>query len=622
MQPVGRDGRADPVVLDLARSSDLLLAVKPVENSFGLGRLLSSATGTPLLLDVDDPDIEVRTTWRPWHERLPRRVLQPRYRRLTALKRHALRTPTLVSNPELRRVYGGVVVPHVRPSSPPPGRAPSPGGTTVRFVGSPRGHKGVEQLRAAVARLAGDGFRLEVTAPAPADARPWEGWLGTTTLEEGRELVRTADVVAVPSLAGGWSPAQLPAKLVDAMMAGVPVVASDVGPIAWALGDGGVLVPPGDVDALAAGLASLADPAVRERLGRAGRARAVETFSVEAVAPAFEAQVRAVVGGRPAPDGAQRTVVAVLTYRRVDELLGLLPELVRQTGRLDPPARVLVVDNDPDRQRRRRRGRRAGPGAVRARAGAGHRRRPQPGARRGRRRTGPGLHRRRRAAGEGWLAHLLGDAGGAPARAAVAGPVLIGVRGRARPVGPGRRLLLPAQHADRHPGPRRGDRQPAARPGRGARVRRPLRRPRWAWAAAWTRCSPASWSGRGGRMVWCDEAAAVDQVPAGRATRLGAATGAARRQLVEPHLPGPGRGPARPGPAAGRPGRRGRRDAWAWGPPARRGARCAAPTPTRPAGSASWPAAAGCSPARSATRTRSTDVRRPAARAPGRRRRP
>ena len=350
VQPVDRDGRPDPAVVELARRSDVLVAVKPVENSFGLGLLLARTTGRPLLLDVDDPDIEVRTTWLPWAERTLRRLLQPRYRRLTALKREALRTPVLVSNPELQKIYGGRIVPHVRPSVPwtnrPPTRSP-----VVRFVGSPRGHKGLGVLREAVARLAADGFRLEVTADAPSDAAPWEAWLGTTTVAEGRRLVATADVVVVPSLPGSWSPAQLPAKLVDAMSAGVPVVASDVGPIAWALGDGGVLVPPGDVDALTAALASLAEPGRREQLGRAGYARARATFSVESVAPVFGAQLRALLEGSAPRSGATpRTVVAVLTYRRVDELVGLLPELVRQTGRSASdatPARVLVVDNDP-----------------------------------------------------------------------------------------------------------------------------------------------------------------------------------------------------------------------------------------------------------------------------------
>ena len=47
--PVDAAGVPDPVAVELARWSDVLVAVKPVENSFGLGRLLSAATGRPLL---------------------------------------------------------------------------------------------------------------------------------------------------------------------------------------------------------------------------------------------------------------------------------------------------------------------------------------------------------------------------------------------------------------------------------------------------------------------------------------------------------------------------------------------------------------------------------------------
>lgn len=45
----------------------------------------------------------------------------------------------------------------------------------------------------------------------------------------------------------------------------------------------------------------------------------------------------------------RRTVtVATLTFRRPDELRRLLPHLVAQAAEISPPARVLVVDNDPD----------------------------------------------------------------------------------------------------------------------------------------------------------------------------------------------------------------------------------------------------------------------------------
>lgn len=46
--------------------------------------------------------------------------------------------------------------------------------------------------------------------------------------------------------------------------------------------------------------------------------------------------------------GDPTVTVAVLTYQRPDDLAAALPLLVAQAAELDPPATVLVVDNDPD----------------------------------------------------------------------------------------------------------------------------------------------------------------------------------------------------------------------------------------------------------------------------------
>ena len=200
----------------------------------------------------------------------------------------------MVSNPVLQRMYGGDLVPHVREVGPAPRRSTS-SEPVVRFVGSARQHKGVGVLRSAVAALSDRGVTLEVTAPAPRDPAPWERWLGETDVAEGARLVADADIVAVPSLPTAWSPAQLPAKLVDAMMAGRSVVASATEPVVWALGDAGVTVPPGDTDALSAAIRALCDPSRRLELGRSARARAEAMFSIAAVAPVFEsAATRAV----------------------------------------------------------------------------------------------------------------------------------------------------------------------------------------------------------------------------------------------------------------------------------------------------------------------------------------
>ncbi len=301
------------------------------------------------------------------------------------------------------------------------------------------------------------------------------------------------------------------------MMAGVPVVASDVGPIAWALGDGGVLVPPGDVDALAAGLASLADPAVRDRLGRLGRARALATFSVEAVAPAFGAQVHALLGRRET-GAPRRVVVAVLTYRRTDELLRLLPELVRQTGLVDPPARVLVVDNDPGASA-------AGPVAAAAAERVTYVHEPVPGIAAARNRA---LDEAAQddvlvfldddeVPGPDWLAHLLRTRDAHPSAAAVVGPV--------------------RSEYDQEPGPwvqagRFFDRRrlPTGTPVEVAATNNLLldlhavRRLAVRFDEAFGLSGGSDTlftrqlSARGGVMVWCAEAMVVDQVPAARAT--------------------------------------------------------------------------------------------------------
>jgi len=289
------------VLAERAAGADLLVAVKSLPSSFGLGLRLAGRGGTPLLLDVDDPDVEVRTSWLPPTQRLRAAVRHPRrYRDLLRLRLAAADVPVMVSNPVLQDMYGGVLVPHVREV---PAVAPPPGGggarPVVRFVGSPRGHKGVEQLRRAVAPLGSRGYRLEVTGDAPADAAAWEGWLGTTTLAEGAALVATADVIALPSLARSWSGAQLPVKLVDAMAVGRPVIASDLPVLRWALGDTGVLVPPADVTALRGALEDLADPHRRAELGRAAHRRAQELFSLSAVAPAFAEQVQRALGCTP-----------------------------------------------------------------------------------------------------------------------------------------------------------------------------------------------------------------------------------------------------------------------------------------------------------------------------------
>ena len=92
-------------------------------------------------------------------------------------------------------------------------------------------------------------------------------------------MLRAADVFVHPSRLEG-----LPLAILEAMAAGLPVVASSVGGIPEAVVDGetGVLVPPGDPSALAAALLRvLESPDKGAALGARGHARARAEFSLE-----------------------------------------------------------------------------------------------------------------------------------------------------------------------------------------------------------------------------------------------------------------------------------------------------------------------------------------------------
>ena len=189
--------------------------------------------------------------------------------------------------------------------------APDAAAPRVTYLGVVKEAKGVyELLRAwpaivaahpkARLTLAGSGEieRARALAEALGVAASVElpGWTGG---EAKARLLAGTTVFVLPSHFEA-----LPMSLLEAMAAGLPVVATRVGGIPDALEDGrdGVLVAPKDEAALAREIdALLADPGRRALLALAARRRAAEEFSVAAVVPRIEA-----IWARHAPS-AERT---------------------------------------------------------------------------------------------------------------------------------------------------------------------------------------------------------------------------------------------------------------------------------------------------------------------------
>jgi len=179
---------------------------------------------------------------------------------------------------------------HVLPSGFDPGIFH--GGTVDAFPGMPRPRIGYVGRLAAQKRpdllveafgrlrteahlvVVGDGpMRAAVLAAVRSSpARDRITVTGFVPHVEVPQVLASLDLLVLPS-----AYEEMGSVLVEAMASGLPVVASRVGGIPAVVADGetGLLVPPGDVDALAAALDELlADPARRHRMGVAARERA------------------------------------------------------------------------------------------------------------------------------------------------------------------------------------------------------------------------------------------------------------------------------------------------------------------------------------------------------------
>jgi glycosyltransferase involved in cell wall biosynthesis len=140
--------------------------------------------------------------------------------------------------------------------------------------------------------------------PGAAAARDQASRLGldgsiiwTGVRRDVERLLPAFDVAVLASLDEG-----LPRSIVEAMAAGVPVVASDVGAVHEVVIDGrtGRLVPPRDPEALASGvLALLADPESAALVAGAARASVVQ-FDEAAMIEATEALYESMLGTRAA----------------------------------------------------------------------------------------------------------------------------------------------------------------------------------------------------------------------------------------------------------------------------------------------------------------------------------
>lgn len=128
--------------------------------------------------------------------------------------------------------------------------------------------------------IAGDGPRRNLVEDLEAKHDAVE-YLGYVTEDEKRDLLQSASIFVLPTHAEG-----LPFAVLEAMAGGNAIVSTRVGAIPELIGDdGGVLVDPGDVDALVRGMRQLITAPTRtKQMGRRNRAIVRASFDWSTVA--------------------------------------------------------------------------------------------------------------------------------------------------------------------------------------------------------------------------------------------------------------------------------------------------------------------------------------------------
>jgi glycosyltransferase involved in cell wall biosynthesis len=152
---------------------------------------------------------------------------------------------------------------------------------TIGFLGAPDRRKGVDLLPDVMAGVADLGVSWRLFTPRGPELEPVEALLAARPdldvewpglVSDVRGAYGSVDLVFCPSRLESFC-----RVVAEAMLNGLPVVASDLEPIVDLLGDdeAGLLFPTGDASAAVAALRRLlGDGELRQRLGTAGRLRA------------------------------------------------------------------------------------------------------------------------------------------------------------------------------------------------------------------------------------------------------------------------------------------------------------------------------------------------------------
>ena len=295
-------------------SGDVVYASKPLMASFGVGLVKKIMNRKPLILDIDDWEIGFGQEFYGslnWLKKINdfrmsiSNLRSPHYSvildRLTLLADH-----TTVSSKVLQAKYGGTVISHGRDVC-----CFDPQKFdrdelrkkylhlenqkifVVGFLGTPRPHKGVEDLVCAISFLRNEDVSLMILGMREdAYCRRLQYEIKRSELQDRvfffpeqpfnklPEFLSMVDLVVIPQREKAASFGQVPAKIFDAMSMAKPIIASRVSDIPEILNGCGWTVDPQNPQQLAeVMLYALSHPFESQRIGKKAREKCKQEYS-------------------------------------------------------------------------------------------------------------------------------------------------------------------------------------------------------------------------------------------------------------------------------------------------------------------------------------------------------
>ena len=284
-------------------NSDIIIASKLRISSFGIGLHVKNTHNIPLLLDIDEWDLGFRLNnglIKALAFSIPSIIHINSYFWLKIMEKLVNKADLItVNNTWLQNKFGGKQIPHVRDD-----KVWNPelydkkqarkllnldsNNKIIMFFGKPLPHKGIQDLIAAFEMIDDPYVNLHIVGAPPEFSDSLNQFDKRNHIVTHQKVhfnraplwVTAADIMVAPQRDQPSSHGQVPAKIMDCLAMGKPLVTTNVGSIPDVVGDAALISRPSNPASLYENINSLlVDEELCSTLGERARQRYIDNFS-------------------------------------------------------------------------------------------------------------------------------------------------------------------------------------------------------------------------------------------------------------------------------------------------------------------------------------------------------